>query len=426
MTSVDQTDFESSRAGNIATLLIGLAVAPVLALLAPRTFLSMIREGNVSLRTEANAAYFDECRQATGADEAACKAIIERLRGQIEADDWDGISADIRDWEARSANVPGTQARMADLALNFIRHELASHVYPPNMCNFEKYYEIPDIALARVQAAARARPADPVLTALLAQLHIDRGWCVRGGGWSSEVDEAGWQGLMDSFRTASALLARFEPREERSAILARVAFQLLAAEEQDHTVDRARDAYQAWSDLDVGNPLPHQSFAFFVLPRWYGSWRELEDEAQGSAKRTGAVIGKAAYAWIYLLALGWEEDALRLMDLDLFEAALDDLVRRDPNPSRKALEIALEIREATETSLVPIWSELFCQRALKREAALRDVARRLLEKHVTRLPAEKGSAFETKALDAIAWYFGRELKAGKRLSFTEGGLHFEA
>ncbi|CAN0595653.1 unnamed protein product, partial [Ectocarpus sp. 12 AP-2014] len=227
-------------------------------------------------------------------------ALYGQLSAFLDADDWTGVSDVLGEVDRSRERLQHSDERLIDIALDFLRLELSVETGMPNMCNFDFYYMIPDSVLARVEEAARGRPGDTWLTALLAQVHIDRGWCARGGGWSDDVTEEGWHGLMNSFQTAHALLQRFDAEELRSPLLARVQFQLLATADAGNGLGQARELYHNWSALDVGNPLPHRFFAFFALPRWFGTWASFEDEACSAAERTRHNMGRAAYALFYL------------------------------------------------------------------------------------------------------------------------------
>ncbi|MEM9427791.1 MAG: hypothetical protein AAGA06_13935 [Pseudomonadota bacterium] len=356
------------------------------------------------------------------ADEQRAK-LFEDLRALVAQDDWIGLAGKLEELDRSRAQLAQSEQRLADLALDFLRHDLAEAVGMPTMCNYDYYFEIPDSVLARVEDAARAHPDNPWLTALLAQVHIDRGWCARGGGWSHEVTEEGWHGLMNSFETAHALLQRFDVEDLRSSMYARVQFQLLATADADDGLRHARGAYHDWSDLDVCNPQPHRSFAFFALPRWFGSWPEFEDEAQAAVARTEHIMGKGAYAHFYLEAFEYDEHcALTMLDVPLFIEALDDLIRRDSDPVCQALRAAVLIGEMTEPEPVTILSEFFQRDNNTKRDALRAMVRRIFETYVTHLPTEQDSEYEGRVLDQMTAAFAQDLMAGQTLEITPDGV----
>jgi hypothetical protein len=424
MSSDTQSGNLLGRAGEFAMLGVGFAFIPLFLVVAPRWVIAGFNEGNqANLDTAQNKDYFDQIRKASHDDKAERVEMRKLIKELCEADDWDILAARIADWDqSRSATAAGT--RHADMALDVLRKHLADEVFEPDMCNFDRYYLIGDGAFARLQAAYDTDPDNYVLTALLAQVHIDRGWVARGGGWSHEVTQEGWEQLTRSFQMAYALLNRFDPRDISSPLFARIRFQLLATE--DPGVEDVREAYREWSDLDISSPQPHRNFAFQVLPRWFGDYETLEREAQMASERTKSVAGDAAYATIYLTALDYEQDALDLMDLEKFERGLIDLARSDPDPARRASELICEVQDFCDTGIPLIWHEITRRTRLRKAKALRGVIRVLAERFVTHLPTEGRRGQEKRLLRALSNVYDKELSKGMELDFTPDGIRLVA
>lgn len=423
MSDASSPDF-TQKVGGAVTVAAGLVAMPFLFALAPRFVISLARSGDGTggLRTSAGDVIASARRQ-DDADGEMLDRLEARVKPLFEAEDWAGVSDAFREIEEGREALPLSGQRLIDMALDALRASLATEVYAPTMCNFEPYYVVPRETLAQFEDALIGRPDDHILTAITAQLFIDRGWSARGGGWSHEVEEGGWDELIDNFKAADNLLQRFDIQETSSPLLARVHFQLAATLDSDVGLDFARSAHEVWSDLDIGNPLPHQAFAFFSLPRWFGTWETFDAEARRAAERTSSVAGKSAYAQFYLKALDYHEsDAFDRLDTDLFSEALNDIVERDGDPSARALRLAAQLVEWSEPGFVTIFGEVFGRSRLKKRAALRDIARSLLDRHVTCLSTAKGSALERDALRAIEVAYAAELKAGGRLSFTPEGI----
>lgn len=425
MSHVEENDIsQGSRFGELFMAAVGLVLIPPLLVFAPRVVISGYREMYaLSLNTAGNKSYFNENRRFDNSDTRRIEDLTGKLKASMDADDWTTVSALVGQVDKSREILSSTSARLADVVLDFIRYELAEAVFSPNMCNFDNYYEIFDPALARVEKASRAHPDDPILTALLAQVHIDRGWCARGGGWSGEVTQEGWQGLLNSFQTAEALLQRFEPRGLSSPLFSRVKFQLLVTADAENGLELGRNAYQDWSDMDTANPLPHRHFAFFSLPRWFGDWESFDEEARDAARRTRNASGKAAYAHFYLEAFEYEEGgAFKYLDTEFFAEALDDLIRHDPEPVVRALRVVVALRDLAAVEPITIIDEIVGRaRHLKRQT-LRPVIRHILETHVTHLTTKEGSKFDEEVLSVISESFQTELKAGMRLAFTPEGV----
>lgn len=421
--TVAELDQAPGTAEKIIRLAI-LGVIPMLYVAAPRYTRHILATLNMrTLRTPENRAFFDAHRRWSDDDAARVDEVVGALRERVDADDWTGLSDMLAALDTSRETLAQSPHRLIDVAFDALRHGLAEVVYPPTVCNPSFYYLIPDEVLAKVEGASQARPDDPWLTALLAQIHIDRGWCARGGGWSHEVTEEGWRGLMESFETAERLLRRFAPEEVRSPFYARVRFQLLATANPENGLDTAREVYRDWSDLDTGNPVPHRTYAFHALPRWFGTWPEFEKEARAAAERTRHTMGASAYALFYLQAFAYDEDqALCYIDTDFFAEALEDLIARDANPSGRAVEAAMRIASVVEPHAQTIIGDLLGFLSNSRRDALRPLIRHLFETHVTHLPTKPKSKAEAELIDLISSVYQPEIRAGHSLSFTPEGV----
>ncbi|MDJ0637251.1 MAG: hypothetical protein QNJ20_00340 [Paracoccaceae bacterium] len=407
-----------------AIVTFGLAILPVVFLVAPRFAIGLARDSfAVSVNIPANADYFSANRKFSDTDTARFEALIQSLKEKLDTDDWVGLAAQLETLDKSREALDQSDIRLSDLALDYIRHDLSDAIYAPNMCNFDHYYEILDPNLQRLEAASRKNPANPYLTALLAQAHIDRGWCARGGGWAHEVTEQGWDDLMRSFQTAHMLLERFDVRDLGSPFYARVKFQLMVTLEADDGLEIAREAYQDWSDMDISNPLPHRHFSFFTLPRWFGNWPLFEEEATRAAERTRHNSGKAAYARFYLEAFDHDGDAaLSCMDVEFFHDALEDLITGAPDPVLNAVKAIATLNEVVATEPITLIGELLDRQLFRKRKSLKLIIRHLLDSHITHLPTEDGSDIEEQIMQAINRAYQPELKEGLHLSFTPDGI----
>ena len=401
--------------------MVRLVALPFVGLLSPRAAYRMIvRPPEGSLRTPANEAYFETVRFPPDVDQSEIDDVIAGLEALIEEDAWDEISAQIAEWEASGARPGASELRWSDMALDVIRQMLSDRMCDRNTGNLGASYEIPGSALARVEEAANANPSDPVLTAVLALLHLDRGGQVPAEPMFEDHDGTIQHRLPRNVEIAQNLLTRFDLRDVRSPTVSRVSFQLLAA--MNVGMPEMRDAYLAWSDLDVTNPLPHRAMARHAMTTTPDGWATLEKEALAAANRTGPVIGPEAYAHFYLHALEQDEKAVVRMDLTRLEEALDSLVARQTTPSEAALTIAIQLTEASDVGVVMIWQEVLKHAVLRKKSQLRQIARRLVQRWVTHLPTEAHSQLDRKALDTISTLFQKELQDGQSIQFSEAGL----
>jgi hypothetical protein len=404
--------------GTVLSLLLAVVVFPIILVVSPRTARMFLQREAWLDETSSKWLFAPDAVQPT-TTRLAPKAIGERLERLVEEKDWLAIGRVIADWEAsREMSSVGTPVH--EIALTMLRWHLAEQIYPPNMCNFDAYFMIPNAAISELERIVSINPGNHVLTAILAQCHIDRGWVARGGGWSEEVTKEGWQALQRSFHTAHGLLSRFDARRLKSPLLASVAFQLVVAIEDGR--EETRNAYDLWAELEPNSEKAHAHYAFMLLPRWFGDLATLDREARNASRLTEDRTGAMAYAAMYLTAVQYEDDAFQRIDIDLFRQGLHDILARDENPAMRAFELAAKLDKASDTGMVAIWNEILKRTIYRNMTATKVIARELLERYVTHRPFDAGSDRETKFLELLSRLWHKELAAGDGLRVGAKGI----
>jgi hypothetical protein len=171
-----------------------------------------------------------------------------------------------------------------------------------------------------------------------------------------------------------------------------------------------------------------------MLPRWFGSYDELELEARRTAARTQDIWGAGGYTWVYFDAIAIDETACARVDVDFFLDGLRDIVEVRPNQEMINLLAA------------------FCAVALRNGLGLNeqadlarmqiiDAANWLIREHLTELHpmiwAHAADGFDNNArvtsvsrfaargradaLQVIADQFREEISKGLRVIFTPNG-----
>ena len=110
----------------------------------------------------------------------------------------------------------------------------------------------------------------------------------------------------------------------RVRIAARCA--LLPAQQTPQT--RVVDDYEDLIDLDPHNPSHMRAFGRYMLPRWFGSYQQLEVQARRMTALTEDVWGAGGYTWTCLDALRLDAQVLDLMDPDLFIEGMHHILQR--------------------------------------------------------------------------------------------------
>jgi hypothetical protein len=163
---------------------------------------------------------------------------------------------------------------------------------------------------------------DAMVAHLLAQAHIDYGWARRSAEPGPGVPRDVWQDFLHHTALAEAALGGFDPIEEDSPLLAGTRYLLVRGIEDGDTL--CRDWYEDWSDLDPTNAEPHLTHAPHLLPQWFGTLSDFDDEARAALYRTHHCSNASAYALFHLAAIDALGDLPAGADVELFMAGLID------------------------------------------------------------------------------------------------------
>ena len=187
-------------------------------------------------------------------------------------------------------------------------------------------------------------------------------------------------------------------------------------------------------DLNPANPRPMRALGNHLLPRWFGSYAELELEARRTASRTMDVWGAGGYTWVMFDAIALDDEACANLDLDFFIEGLRDILKRRPDPyvvNLLAAFCANAIGQAFSGN----------DEADANRAQIADCARWIVREHLTELHpmiwAHAAQGFDNNlrvhspdrfaasgledATRIITGFFSREIASGKRIVFTDDG-----
>lgn len=167
-------------------------------------------------------------------------------------------------------------------------------------------------------------PDDPVIAVIAALAHIDFGWAWRGGDWPHEIPARNLRLFEAHFDRAAAILQPFESVVPESALMAAARCALLAG--RPLPAQHLADEYEALIALDLLNPRPMRALGHHLLPRWHGSYDQLELEARRTAARSSRTWGNGGYAWVFWDALAIDPGAARIADLDFFIDGMRDIL----------------------------------------------------------------------------------------------------
>lgn len=168
-------------------------------------------------------------------------------------------------------------------------------------------------------------PRNPALAVVVAMTHMDMGWAWRGNGWDIEVPLPNREAFAAHFDRAASIMSQVDDAGLESPLIAATHCALSAGQtgSSRQTVRR----FEAWIDLDPKNPRAYRAFGAQMLPRWNGSYEQLELAARRTAGRTHDVWGAGAYTWVMFDAIASDETACARVDLEFFLDGLRDILR---------------------------------------------------------------------------------------------------
>jgi hypothetical protein len=354
-------------------------------------------------------------------------------RGQFLArqDRWEDLSKELRTADKARSTTPSGMPIAELLAfgaridvVSAVEHALADRVPAENG-------PIADGILGFEEVFAEFRN-DPAIALIMAQTHIDIAWAWRGTGWDTIVPQLNRERCAAHFDRAKQILEPFCGIELDSPALAATRCALLAGRRNPKT--RVADDYEDLIDLAPHNHRHMRALGNHLLPRWFGSYAELELEARRTAARTQDIWGAGGYTWVCFDAIATDEEACARVDVDFFIDGLHDILKARPQQEMVNLlasYCAVALRNG---------------QGLHEEADLArgqicDAADWLIRDHLTEVhpliwahatdgfdnnaPVTSISRFAARgradALHAISNLFREEINRGHRITFTAQG-----
>lgn len=275
-------------------------------------------------------------------------------------------------------------------------------------------------------------PDNYVIGCIVAQAHMDMGWSWRGIGWDVEIAPRNREAFDAHFARAREIVESFNGEPVKSALLASTACALLRGEKC--TTRSVADRYQALIDLNPENTAPLRALGTHMLPRWYGTYAELELEARHTAARTQPLWGAGGYTWVMFDAISVDDEACARLDLPFFIEGMRDIITRRPEPHTINLLAAY-----CANTMGQAFSGNDAADHIRAQIA--QCASWIVREHLTELhpmiwahaaqgfannlrvasPQRFAAAGQDDALRIIAGLFKREIAAGKRIVFTDRG-----
>ena len=179
-----------------------------------------------------------------------------------------------------------------------------------------------------LEQVRREHPNDPAIAMVLALAHIDIGWAWRGRGYEASVPAQNRKKFSAHLDRAAIILSPFCATELKSPALGAAQCALLAAESDPRS--QVAKKYELLIDLHPQNHRHMGAMGHHLLPRWFGSYQQLELEARRTAARTQDIWGNGAYTWVYFDAIALDEIACEHVDVEFFIDGMRDIVAARP------------------------------------------------------------------------------------------------
>ncbi|WP_139246427.1 hypothetical protein [Thalassovita taeanensis] len=262
---------------------------------------------------------------AIGPEELQREKFEAQGRFLARQDRWDELGALIRQYDQARAATEGGMP-LADLLAYGARADVVTLVEAALTDPGQMSKQAPRQGLAELEEVLAEYPEDYGVALVVIHAYIDIAWAWRGEGWAQDVPPSHWRKFIAKMKRASDLLDGFNSFECNSPALAAAQCALLSVQEVPQV--RVADDYEDLIELDPTNPRHMRAFGNHLLPRWFGSYQQLEVEARRIAVLTGDVWDAGGYVWMYLDALAADPQALDMLDTDFFVEGLRDILTR--------------------------------------------------------------------------------------------------
>ncbi|WP_230981744.1 hypothetical protein [Ruegeria pomeroyi] len=366
-----------------------------------------------------------------GRDEADCARL--RAHGQFLArqERWQDLSDAIRAADATRETTEGGTP-VADLLAFGARSDVVLAVEEA-LQDSHRTDQAPLIdGIRALEFVRQDHPDDPYIALIVALTHIDLAWAWRGTGWDTIVPRLNREKCAAHFDRAIEILSPWCGVKMDSPILQAACCALLAGRRTSQR--RVADCYEALIDLDRHNSRHMRALGNHLLPRWFGSYAELELEARRTAARTQDIWGAGGYTWVYLDAIAQDEEACARVDVDFFIDGLRDIARA--RPEQETINLLAAYCTVTLRGNIGLHEEADLNRM-----QICDAADWLIRDHLTEVhpmiwahasegfdnnmrvssPSRFAARGRADALQIIASLFRDEIRNGNRVVFTPEG-----
>ncbi|WP_298933139.1 hypothetical protein [uncultured Ruegeria sp.] len=369
-----------------------------------------------------------------GSEDMIGRATIEHGRFLARQDRWSELSAEMQAADETRETAPDGMPT-ADLLAFGARSDVVLAV--EHALSDGKAISDYDLltGISELEGEMREAPDDAMLALVVALAHIDIAWAWRGTALDATLPPLHRSRCAAHFDRAAAILPMCRTAAPNSPLIAAAGCALLAG--QRKTTARVADEYERLITLDPQNQRHMRAMGSHLLPRWFGSYEELEVQALRNAARTQSIWGAGGYTWVQFDAIALDDEACARVDLDYFQEGLRDIVRQRPDQQM--------INMLSAYCAITLQNGLgLNEKADLVRTQMRETANWLIRDHLTELhpliwahaangfnnsvrinsPERFAARGHRDALRAIGDLFRDELGSGMDVTFTPSGLRF--
>lgn len=253
----------------------------------------------------------------------------ERLRDHgvflARQERWEDIEALVRtDDQNRAATISGTPC--ADLTLFGARSDVVRaaehallHGKPAEDADFFRGVEALEYLLDDF-------PDSYPIALVVAHTHIDIAWAWRGALARDDSRTINRDAFRSHFARAREILAEYCPVTLHSPALSAAQCALLPG--ANDPAKAICKSYEALIALNPENPRHMRTLGSYLLPRWYGSFEQLDLQARRIAAQTYRSWGAAGYTWVWFDALLVAPEGLETIEVEYFLDGVADALNR--------------------------------------------------------------------------------------------------
>ncbi len=271
-----------------------------------------------------------------------------------------------------------------------------------------------------------------VVASIVAQAHIDLAWAWRGNAWDEELPEQNKEAFEAHFDRAADILSRYAHETIGSPLLLNTKCSLFGGSHRKSL--NTANQYEALIDLNRANPRPMRAMGVHLLPRWHGTYEELELEARRTASRTIDTWGAGGYTWVQMDAIMCDDQACANLDLPFFIEGLEDILQRRPDPCTANVLAAYcangvgknysgnAVADAVRSKIAECAHWIVREYLTELHPMIWAHAAGGFDNNLTvRSTSRFAAAGREDAIRIITSLFSNEIAAGKRIVFTDAG-----